>query len=574
MKKIILFSLSLIYFGLNAQTTEQLFQAAGTPENPKVNINFNRYYSSEGLEDIEKQIAKAHPNLAKLKSIGKSTEGRDIWMLEVTNFKEGIPDKKPGYYVDGNIHSNEIQGAELSIYIAWYLTEMHEKSKFIKELLNDKVFYIVPTLNPDARNNYMYSPNSMHSPRSGMIVIDDDLDGIFDEDGYDDLDGDNSITQMWRRSPTGNWIKDPKDPRRMLQIQADDDISVNRYEYLGSEGLDNDGDGAINEDVIGYYDPNRDWAWKWQPDYIQNGAYKYPFSAPETRAVANFVINHPNIAGAQTFHNNGGLILRGPGVSEDIETYNQVDINIYDQIGKKGEKMLPGYKYIVIYKDLYSTFGSEIDWFHGDRGIFTFSNEIFTSYAFFNEENPNQDSTFDFSKYLLFDDAFTPYSKVNHPTYGEIEVGGFKKNFTRATPGFLLEEEAHRNMAFVIYHAYHLPKLSIIKVDEKDIGNGLSEITATILNERIMPTHSSHDVQNQINRPDYISISGVDVVSGMIISNLDFNVSKEQINQPSNLKLSNIPGMNTVTVRWIVKKGKKYKITVDSLKGGFVEYSK
>src|SRR5690606_14682359 len=102
----------------------------------------------------------------------------------------------------------------------------------------------------------------------------------------------------------------------------------------------------INEDTHGYYDPNRDWGWKWQPDYIQGGAYKYPFSLPETRAVADFVLNHPNIAGAQSFHNSGGMILRGPGAQEDLSTYNRQDIRIYDAIGKKGEKMLPGYRYL------------------------------------------------------------------------------------------------------------------------------------------------------------------------------------------------------------------------------------
>ena len=37
------------------------------------------------------------------------------------------------------------------------------------------------------------------------------------------------------------------------------------FDFIGWEGIDNDGDGRINEDGPGYYDPNRNWAWNWQP---------------------------------------------------------------------------------------------------------------------------------------------------------------------------------------------------------------------------------------------------------------------------------------------------------------------
>ncbi|NVJ48504.1 MAG: peptidase M14, partial [Cytophagia bacterium] len=147
---------------------------------------------------------------------------------------------------------------------------------------------------------------------------------------------------------------------------------------------------------------------------------------------------------------------------------------------------------------------------------------------------------------------------------------GFKKNFGRATPGFLLEEECHRNMAFTIYHAYHTPKLNIFEVKEKDLGGGLREITATISNERMIPTHASHDLRNNIERPDYISISGVDVQAGMIVQNEDFNFTTEQKVNPAKLEVDNIPGNGFVKVRWIVSGRGTPKITVDSAKGGVV----
>lgn len=552
---------------------EKFFRAIGTPHQPKVEVSWNRYYTYDGVVDIMQKIAKAYPNLTRLESIGKSVEGRNIWMLAVSDFKTGNPDRKPAMYIDGNIHSNEIQGTEFSLYTAWYLTEMFDELDFIKELLKDKTFYIVPTINPDARENYMKEPNTPHSPRSGMLVLDNDGDGQAGEDRFDDLNGDNHITMMIRKSPTGQFIKDPKDSRRLIRVEPE---QQGEYEMLGFEGVDRDGDGRVNEDGIGYYDPNRDWGWKWQPDYIQRGAYKYPFSLPESRAVADFVMKHPNIAGAQSYHNYGGMILRGPGAEEDLDTYNREDIRIYDAIAKKGEEMIPGYRYLVVYKDLYSVFGGELDWFYGGRGIYTYTNELMISYLYFhkNEGRANQEEELKVDKYLTFGDAFVDWAEYNHPQFGTIEIGGFKKNFSRAHPGFLLEQDAHRNMAFTIYHAYHTPKLSILDVKEKNIGNGLREITATIYNERLMPTHSSQDLKYKIERPDYVTINGVNVVAGMVVENADFNVVKEQKHNPQKMEVENIPGMGTVKVRWIVSGGGNYSIKVDSAKGGLVEWKK
>ncbi|OMP32117.1 M14 family metallopeptidase [Mangrovimonas sp. DI 80] len=555
------------------QAQEKFFRAIGTPHKPKVQVSWNRYYTYEGLRDIMQQIAQAYPDLAKLHSIGKSYQGRDMLMLTISDFKTGDPDTKPAMYIDGNIHSNEIQGAEFSLYTAWYLTEMFGELDFINQLLKDKTFYIIPTINPDARNNFMNEPNTPHSPRSGMIVLDNDLDGQAGEDGYDDLNGDNHITYMIRKSPDGNYIKDPLNPKHLIKVEPE---QRGEYEFLGYEGLDNDGDGDVNEDGIGYYDPNRDWGWNWQPDYIQRGAYKYPFSLPESRSIMEFVMSHPNIAGAQTYHNYGGMILRGPGAEEDLDTYNKSDVKIYDAIAHKGEEIITGYKYLVVYKDLYSVFGGELDWFYGGRGIFCYSNELMNSYLYFhkNEGRGNREEELKADQYLTFGDAFVDWKEYQHPQYGTIEIGGFKKNFGRAHPGFLMEQDAHRNMAFTIYHAYHTPKLSVTDVAEKSLGNGLREITATIYNERLIPTHSSQDLKYNIERPDWVSIDKVNVVAGMVVVDEDFNKVTEQVEHPEKIKVSNIPGMETVKVRWIVSGNGNYRINVNSAKGGLAEWVK
>ena len=568
-KYIFLAILSLSFTNVAAQAYNELyFQAAGSPVNPKVQISWNHYHTNAGLEKVYKEMAKAYPNLIKMESIGKSVGNRDIWVLTVSDFKKGDPARKPAMWVDGNIHGNEIQGSEMALYIAWYLTEMHQSNKYIQELLEQKTFYIAPTINPDGRAVFTEEEGAL---RSGIFPLDNDRDGIADEDDSQDLNGDGFITQMRKKNPNGQFIADPDYPNRLIPAP----VGVQGiYDLLGNEGYDSDGDGRVNEDGPGGYDPNRDWGFNWQPNFIQGGALKYPFSLPESRAVRDFVVKHNNIAGSQSFHNFAGQLLTPPGAEVDVDKISRSDRAVYDAIGRKGEELVPDYLYYILYKDLYTVYGGELDWTVFGRGIFSFSNELWSSAMMYRGKYKGDRTSmqYEFEKSLLFHDSFAEWTEFDHPIYGKIEIGGLKKNSTsRLHPGFLLEGDAHRNAAFVIYHAYNTPLLTISNVTEKTIEGGYKEITADITNHRLIPTHSSYDVQNKIERPDWVSISGPQVIAGLVMQNVYNNQGTEQKANPSKLALSNIPGNSTVSVRWIVKGNQKYTITVDSAKGGLVK---
>src|SRR5690606_17522946 len=98
-------------------------EGLGPPPAPKAGVAWDRWYDVETLSAIGRRLAEAHPTHVRVGSIGKSTEGRDMQVITVSDFSVGDPDKKPAYYIDGNIHSNEIQGAEFALYVAWYLAE-------------------------------------------------------------------------------------------------------------------------------------------------------------------------------------------------------------------------------------------------------------------------------------------------------------------------------------------------------------------------------------------------------------------------------------------------------------------
>jgi hypothetical protein len=129
-------------------------------------------------------------------------------------------------------------------------------------------------------------------------------------------------------------------------------------------------------------------------------------------------------------------------------------------------------------------------------------------------------------------------------------------------------------MSFTLYHAFHTPKLAIDSIRERDLGDGLREVTAVISNTRLMPTHSSQDLLYKIERPDQITLSGAKVVAGMVVDNPDLNLTTEQKTTPETIAVRNIPGLGTVAVRWIIQGGGNYTVTVDSRKSGTVSRSR
>ena len=96
----------------------------------------------------------------------------------------------------------------------------------------------------------------------------------------------------------------------------------------------------------------------------------------------------------------------------------------------------------------------------------------------------------------------------------------------------------------------------------------MKQVTATVANLRMMPTHSGQNIRYKIDPPDYIYLDGGEAVAGMIVLDEDNNVCKEQVKNPQRIEVENIPGNSAVKVRWIVKGGNKFTVRVESVKGG------
>lgn len=554
-------------------------------DSPKVKLTFDHFYDNQELAEALKALEKAYPDFMKVMSLGKTHQGRDIWAVILSNPKTGPAEHKSGYYIDGNIHGNEIQGTEVALYAIWYLLENYGKTELATRLLDERAFYVIPTMNPDARE---YFVNKESTYRSGLIPYDDDKDGVADEDSADDLDGDGFITQMRKKDPSGMFKAHPEDPRILIRAQPGE---KGEYTMLGQEGIDNDGDGRINEDGLGGYDMNRNYGFNWQPNYVQRGAGDFPFCFPETRATRDFLLAHLNIMGAQNFHNAGGMILRGPGAT-NMGEYPGMDVRVYDTIGKKGEKIIPGYKYLIVHKDLYTVYGGSVDFLYNVLGVFTFSNELDMSPTFSfptggrrrggQEERDEEMERLEFMArrleemtyhdLVLLGEHYVDWKPYKHPLYGDIEIGGVTKFGTRVPPHFQLADTCHRNAAFCFYHADQLPRLEFETVTVTKLDKDLHQVDVTIANTRVTPSMSAKAVQGKLHRADRLRVEGqktVLVAAGRLTDKFRGLTKRIKPYKNSIWIESGVSSFGTIDLRLLIRGKGDVKLVYDSLKGGY-----
>jgi len=574
---------ALLLAAIPAVLTEtlQAQEPQGSDPPHTLDLTWDRWLDHADITERMQLMARTWPKFLTLSSMGDSYEGRELWVMTINNPDTGPELGKAGMFIEANVHGNEIQGGEICLYTIWYLMENYDRLPDIKKLVDEKVFYIVPTVNPDGRDYFLHGTGS--GARSGHFPVDDDGDGLFDEDGPDDLNGNGMIEQIRKYVPgQGTHRISQRDPRLMEAVPPGE---KGDWILLGSEGLDNDGDGRVNEDPPGSYDPNRNYAADWQPNYIQGGSMDYPFQLPESRATEDFLAAHPNIAGMQSYHNNGGMILRGPG-SAWYGDYPASDIRVYDEIGENGERVLPWYDYLIIWQGLYTVHGGSIDWTSDGHGIVSFSNELWNGNQYFQspllQAEMEDDRTpisggmsrYFFDEYLEFNEHYPQWTPFNHPDYGEVEMSGSGKLTSRINPRFMSMELFHRNMAFTLLHADAMPIMSAGETRVESLGGNMYRVWVDFTNERLIPTITARGMEDRVVRPDILTVDGnVEIVSAGWVDN-KLNPGKTELIDQKDLNRimirSGHPGRTTKTIEYLVRGTGTMNVTYSSVKGGTV----
>ncbi len=234
-------SLSLLFFIAASNTA-----TAGRPPSQSkpgpvaAAVSFDRYHSPEEVAAAFLALAKANPSVARLHAVAKSPGGRDVVILEVGPEINKESRSLPAVFVAANMEGTVPLASEAALFLARLVLEK-------ADLRADRTWYILPVGNPDAAARFFSKPLRLDGRNARPV--NDDRDDAVDEDGPEDLNGDGVISTMRVKDPEGEWLPVPGEPR--LMKRADWAKGEKGLYKLFTEGLDNDGDGAYNEDGPG-----------------------------------------------------------------------------------------------------------------------------------------------------------------------------------------------------------------------------------------------------------------------------------------------------------------------------------
>ena len=85
-------------------------------------------------------------------------------------------------------------------------------------------------------------------------------------------------------------------------------------------------------------------------------------------------------------------------------------------------------------------------------------------------------------------DGFVAWTKVKHPDFGEVEVGGFKPYAAIDPPPSKIAELGKSHAEFALYLPSLFPKVGIAKLEATAYGGGIFRIKAEVENSGFLPT--------------------------------------------------------------------------------------
>jgi hypothetical protein len=153
---------------------------------------------------------------------------------------------------------------------------------------------------------------------------------------------------------------------------------------------------------------------------------------------------------------------------------------------------------------------------------------------------------------------------------GSLAARGFKRAVGRVPEGWALEDETHRNNAFVLLNAYHLPHLSIGEVAVKKVGDHLWRLEVPVLNDRAIPSMTAVAVQGKLHRQDIATVAGAKVLSSGVVDNPYLDKVQLQARRPERLMVPGVDGLSTRILFFLIQGDGEATVTYDSLKGGKV----
>jgi carboxypeptidase T len=309
------------------------------------------YYTYDEMTELLEDLAANHSDIMKLESLGQTYQGRQIWMVKLSDNVQVEDETEPGVLFMGAHHGNEKPSFEVVIY-------------FIKHVVE----------------------------RYGLDDYDDDGDGLINEDIIDgfDNDGDGEVDE----DPSESRVTDILDSTEIYcipMVNPDGVEAMERTNQAPNYGFDGKSTTITSYGV----DLNRNYGFLWDLPRINPLGYMYPFisndqygnfrgESPfcenETQAVKNLVDAVGQISISLSYHDYGQFMIfpwmhtsmHNPdeqlfrSIGYEMSRINGYELRIYGQFGER-EYLIPR---------LTGTVGSSENWLYGVHGIIAYTIEL------------------------------------------------------------------------------------------------------------------------------------------------------------------------------------------------------
>ncbi len=468
-----------------------------------------RYVDYETLTAQLRAWAEAFPEIAQLRSLGATPEGRELWLLVLGR----DPDRaRPAVWIDANMHASEVCGTSVALAIAEDVLALQldvagrgafaAMPPHVRESLRETLFYVMPRMSPDGAEAVL---------RTGRWVRSTPRDERPNREAprwiAGDVDGDGLALQMRVPHPAGEFVESAIAKGVMVPRRIDDPPPYYRLFPEGSvEHFDGHAlpmPGLVTDN---FPDLNRNFPYRWASDPDQMGAGAYPGSEPESRAVIDFAARHPNIFVWLNLHTFGGCFIRPPGHVRDTEM-DAMDLAVYRQVGEWAEA-LTGYPMVssfeeFLYEPTKPLYGALSEYAYEERGAVAFVCELWDLFARLGLPRPKRFvdfyTSFDgesIAKLAAFDREhnegriFRPWRAFRHPQLGDVEVGGIDRRVGLFNPPLAeIAGTCERMSAFMARASSIVPRVVIASLDAERAGEDRWEVTASVDNRGYLPTY-------------------------------------------------------------------------------------
>ncbi|MSR41000.1 MAG: hypothetical protein EXS10_03755 [Phycisphaerales bacterium] len=458
------------------------------------------------LARLEK-LALENPTWIKKTDFGKSATGTALTAWSIAKPDAGV---RPTLLIVAGVDGVHLFSTQCAVAAA------EAALAGDRSVLEHASLLVIPVLNPDARAVAF----ATHAPRATTTeAIDDDRDGVTDEEAPQDVNGDGIVSMMRLKARVGRTpthLIDTVDPR--IVRAADATKREHATHELFIEGLDSDRDGRIAEDAIGGTDLDRNFSHRW-PEFASD-AGAYPLSAAESLAFAEFVALHPEITSALIFGVADTLAEFPDSKDKDASgstpsIYHADDHAMYREMAKAWKDASKCEKAIdIAHGDLS---GSIVLWLANHRGIAAVTTSAFArpdapkpaegAPAVVATGDADQQAWLEYSDRVFGGAGFVAWQPFEHPTLGAVEIGGWRPFFKEqpsaenaATIATAQGEGAKAMLAL-------LPRLEIESLTTTPLASGLIKVELVLANTGALPTTTKMDTMARARPPIVVRVN-------------------------------------------------------------------